>query len=97
TPSEIDGLTGTEDGDAKVLAEVLGWVRNFLAQPHPLLGRSGTVCPWIPRALELNSLHLAVARPESLSAENIQTAVRDYRNLFFQLEPKTGESSLFKA
>ena len=38
------------------------WVRTYLAQPHPELGRPGTVCPFAQAALDQDSVLVAVVR-----------------------------------
>src|SRR5262245_36964050 len=59
SPPEIDAHAD----ELPLLASTLAWTRDFLARPHPDLGRSGSVCPYIPRSLTLpGALWFAEAR-----------------------------------
>jgi hypothetical protein len=83
--------------DSKQLRDITAWVKEFLAKPHPDLGRSGPVCPFLPRALKLNTISLAVIRTQHLKQSQIEAIVKQYRDLFLQLEPQSGESALYKS
>jgi hypothetical protein len=78
------------------LIETSEWVRTFLAQPHPNLGRSGKVCPYIPFALRFDTIQLAVIRPQKTSQQELENTVKDYRDIFLQSEPKVGEAAIYK-
>lgn len=83
--------------DVAAMTEIQTWVREFLAKPHPDLGRPGAVCPFVPRALQLDTIWMAVARPESPDPEEIKKIIARYREVFLSLDPVTGEDSLYKA
>lgn len=68
TPFELD----QSQEDFSCLAETMHWVKNFLAKPHPDLGRGGPVCPFLPRTLKLNTLRLAAIRGENLSQQQVE-------------------------
>jgi len=40
--------------------EVMAWARGYLSHPHPELGRSGAVCPFVPRALNTGRFYLVL-------------------------------------
>lgn len=40
-------------------AEVFAWAREYLAEPHPQLGRTGPVCPFVQAAMNLERLDIA--------------------------------------
>ncbi|BAZ38582.1 hypothetical protein NIES4101_45210 [Calothrix sp. NIES-4101] len=92
TSQEIDKF----QQDLPYLIEISTWVRNFLAKPHPDLGRSGKVCPYVPFALKADTIQLAVIRPEKLIQQEIEDIVRKYRDVFLQAEPTTGEATIYK-
>jgi hypothetical protein len=48
----------TASRSAKV-SEVFAWVQQFLAEPHPLLGRPGPICPFVQGAMKLDRLEVA--------------------------------------
>lgn len=93
TTLEVDRLRR----DLAAMSEIQTWVREFLAQPHPDLGRPGAVCPFVPRALQLDTIWMAVARPESPNPKEVKEIVARYREVFLNLPPTTGEDSLYKA
>lgn len=79
------------------LAETAAWVRNYLAMPHRELGRPGTVCPFVPEALELDTVWLTVVETPPAEREQVEGLVARYAEVFLGLEPRAGEASLFKA
>lgn len=93
TPVELDLLYR----DFSSLSKTVAWVRDFLAKPHPELGRSGPVCPFVPRALELNTIWLTVIRTEIPDEDQIKEIVGCYRDIFLELEPQDGGDELNKA
>ncbi|MEB3232526.1 MAG: hypothetical protein VKJ64_16065 [Leptolyngbyaceae bacterium] len=79
------------------LNEIEQWVHNFLGQPHPELGRSGAVCPFVPRALRSNTVYLGAVETSGQSVDTLTQLVQDYCNTFLALEPKTGPSAVYKS
>lgn len=75
----------------------VNWVENFLAKPHPVLGRPGAVCPFVPRALKENTIRLKVIETDPPDRKTIKNTVAQMRDVFLNLEPKTGELSVYKA
>lgn len=93
TPFELD----QSQEDFSYLAETMHWVKNFLAKPHPDLGRGGPVCPFLPRTLKLNTLRLVAIRGENLSQQQVEELVKGYRDIFLELDPQEGEEALYKS
>ena len=83
--SEIDSAT-----------KILDWVRSFLAKPHADLGRTGPVCPFIPRALDETTLWIRVVDVDPSDPAEMETTVALYRSAFLDLEPKQGNETIFK-
>ena len=83
--------------DIPYLIETVEWVKNFLAKPHPALGRTGPVCPFVPRSLQLNTIQLKVIHAKKLEQEQIEEVVSSYRDIFLEIEPREGEVALNKA
>lgn len=96
TPTELEQLQQDSD-EILYLNEITGWVKNFLGKPHPELGRSGAVCPFIPRALKLNTIQLAVIRTKNLEPQQIEEIVKHYREVFLNLEPGKEELAFHKS
>jgi Domain of unknown function (DUF6875) len=93
TPSEIDHLQSAQPA----LSEIVSWLRNFLAKPHPALGRPGAVCPFVPLALRLNTIWLTEVPTANPDEEQIKEIVMKCRDLFLELEPRIGENAEFKS
>ena len=65
------------DGQAGPLRRVLEWSREFLVSGHPLLGRSGPVCPYTQPSLRRELFLLAV--PAAGGAADLADAVAHLR------------------
>lgn len=63
------------------------WITNYLAKPHPELGRSGSVCPFAAPAITKDSLRIAVVRLSETSERRSQIvdAVSYHRESFLSL------------
>jgi hypothetical protein len=72
------------------------WVESFVAKPHPIVGRLGPVCPFVPHAIKSNSMRLGILRIKDLDIEQIADVVLHYRDIFQELEPQTGPDTLRK-
>ncbi|GAB4380652.1 MAG: hypothetical protein Kow00121_37340 [Elainellaceae cyanobacterium] len=92
-PADLDQL----QRDLPYLMKATEWVRSFLAKPHPSLGRSGPVCPFLPRALQLDSIQLATIHTKGVDQQAIEDIVKHYRNIFLELEPQNGELAIYKS
>lgn len=79
------------------LARIVLWVREFLANPHPELGRSGPVCPFAPAALNMDTVWLTEVTDSSVDMATIGQILGTYREIFLELEPKHGPPAMNKA
>jgi hypothetical protein len=82
---------------ASTLGCVLEWIRGFLARPHPQLGRNGSVCPFVPIALGLDTIWMAEVAEAMPSLERISAIITEYRNVFLETEPTRGPEAMNKA
>eukprot|EP00051_Salpingoeca_urceolata_P013808 m.174762 g.174762 ORF g.174762 m.174762 type:complete len:604 (-) comp17904_c1_seq1:49-1860(-) len=95
----------SHSGDAdrsklKVAANMLCYLREFLARPHPDLGRKGPTCPFIPKALRIQSVYIAVTRPRSRhpTVDFIRQSVDLAMKQFSTLKPEDGTPlAIYKA
>eukprot|EP00742_Colponemidia_sp_Colp-10_P002917 GILJ01003114.1.p1 GENE.GILJ01003114.1~~GILJ01003114.1.p1 ORF type:complete len:620 (-),score=94.09 GILJ01003114.1:95-1954(-) len=78
---------------------MLCYVREFLARPHPLVGRKGPTCPFIPSSLKKNCLYLSVVRtsPANITKSRVAAHVMKAFKQFFLLSPTEHPSAQFKA
>jgi hypothetical protein len=66
----------------EVFGELRRWVRDYLCRSHPQLGRSGPVCPYVPRALDSGTLWAAVVPGRPAHADDVVGVMRRYRDWF---------------
>jgi hypothetical protein len=91
TLTELDQL----QQELSCLLEASNWVKDFLANPHSQVGRVGSVCPFIPRAIQLDLVRMTVIRTHDVEPQRIEAIVKRHRDVFLELEPKDG-NALFK-
>ena len=90
--SDVDnGAPGSEGS-----AVILHWVREFLAQPHPDVGRAGPVCPFSPAALAMDTIWLSEIEDPAPDRARIVDLILQYRDRFLEIEPREGPMSLNK-
>ena len=66
------------------------WVTNYLCSSHPLLGRPGAVCPFVPKSLKSKQVWLSI-----LSHQPIDKEVEIFANVFLDLDPIQSEEKIF--
>lgn len=78
---------------------LVNWVDEYLCKPHPALGRSGPVCPFVPTALELGLLYVFIYPHVDLDTdiEEFRQIILKDRDLFLETEPRTGNTAQFKS
>jgi hypothetical protein len=85
------------EGDLRALRAVADWTRTFAARPHKDLGRSGSVCPFVPLSLEREVLWLAPERIADRSAEDVVQLITSYKSLFLHAQPTSGEDAEYRS
>lgn len=78
------------------LAVTMAWIRSFLVHPHPQVGRPGPVCPFTPTALALDTIWLGEIAEQDMSVQHMVQLVGEYRDLFTQIEPRSGPTAINK-
>jgi hypothetical protein len=92
TPSQLKQI----EQDLPYLVETMEWVKGFVAKHHPIVGRLGPVCPFVPHAIKSNCMHLGVLRITGLDVEQIANILLHYQDVFQKLEPQAGPETLRK-
>ena len=90
-------VSGLADADLKALQSVAHWITTFVAKPHRDLGRAGPVCPFVPRALETETLWLAAEPIGDRRAPEIVKLIDSYQNLLMDAQPVEGHQADYKA
>jgi len=84
------------ESDLAALQAVADWIKSFVVKPHKDLGRTGTVCPFVPGSLERKVLWLA---PEQIADRNepeVVELVNGYKRLFLETPPTSGDDADYK-
>lgn len=80
------------------LGQILNWITNVVAKPHAELGRQGSVCPFLPRALKADSLFFhELLIDGSTSNDEIDEVIQEYAEVFANTAPTSGKARLNKA
>jgi hypothetical protein len=87
------GLSPLEIDACKTIVQ---WTREFLCKPHSQLGREGPVCPFTQPSLKHRLFWLTVMSGKEIDIDRASQAVELYRDMFLELEPKSGPESLLK-
>lgn len=58
------------------------WARDYLCRAHPRLGRSGPVCPYVPRALAARTLSVAVIAERPADTDEVVDLMNRYCDWF---------------
>jgi hypothetical protein len=96
--TDLDGTppAGTDSRDVDAARQAVAWARSYLCLPHPELGRSGRVCPFVPRSLSQSLFFCTVDRSANVSAERIYQTTLQYRDWFLEMEPRAGADAQYK-
>jgi hypothetical protein len=83
--------------DQQALHTVADWIKTFVARPNKHLGRAGTVCPFVPGALEQKAVWLAPEQIANRSVLDVVQLVASYKNLLLRAHPLGGDDATSKA
>lgn len=78
-------------------SQLLKWLREFIGAPHPDLGRPGSICPFVPGALNMDTIWFAEVTDAEPTADSIGEIIKEYRNVFLATEPSKAPESINKA
>lgn len=86
-----EGLTNFTPGEIEALQALMKWTHDFIMKPHPQLGRTGAVCPFVKPALRQANVYLTVCRPnQPVTANTLVEDVLPFRDVFLNL-PGAGQ------
>src|SRR5437870_4000658 len=75
--------------DLPALKQAADWIRDFICQDHPAPARKGRpVCPFVPPAIDRDTLWLAPERVRSRSQLEMSEVIDEYRELFVRMVPR---------
>lgn len=87
----------SSSNDFAGLKSLASWITDFVAMPHKDVGRQGPVCPFMPRALNSDSLLFAEVQTKHFEREQLDSLVKGFADTFLNTEPVRGKARLNKA
>lgn len=79
------------------LYQIKDWVYHYLMRPHEKIGRLGPVCPYVPKAVQEDSLFLTVISPDRFEKNSFYEMILNYFDWFTQLAPAFGQKHIFRS
>jgi hypothetical protein len=70
--------------DLAALRTVADWITRVVAKPHQDLGREGPVCPFVPEALQRQTLWLAAEHLAGRSVADVVPRINGYKTQLLQ-------------
>lgn len=80
------------------LSASIDWMVNFIGKPNPDKGIGGPVCPRVPRALNIDSVHVTYLEvPDSSTDSIFESQLLGLDACYSALDPSEGPDEEFKA
>lgn len=100
TPSQIEAgeCEGLSQQDWQHLYQSLRWTLDFIAKPHPNMGRPGSVCPFVKPSIQQGLLYFALCQLQSrpISVDEITERMHAYHRQFLALPSPSAELGKLK-
>jgi len=93
---EAGPLAGQTVEETSALVRVAQWAKEFLTKPHPALGRSGHVCPYVGASMREQRFMLTVFAGAASSARAADEVMLRLGRHFLQLPPVAGRAAQLK-
>jgi hypothetical protein len=82
------------ENDLAALHAIADWIETFVVKPHKGLGRTGTVCPFVPGSLERKTLWLAPEQIADRDVSEIVDVMRGYKSLLLDTGAADGNDDV---
>lgn len=79
------------------LNQIKSWVHNYLMCPHEKLGRSGPVCPFVPKAVREDSIFLTILSANKFEKSYFYEMILNYFEWFIQIAPSFGQKHIYRS
>jgi hypothetical protein len=79
--------------DLTALHAVADWIKSYVLKPSKDIGRTGTVCPFLPRSVEQKTLWLAPERIGNQTAPDVIQLMTEYKRLLLSAQPSEGDDA----
>jgi hypothetical protein len=91
---KVDRTGKLADRDLEALQAVADWIKTYVVRPHKdLIGRTGTVCPFVPESLDRKVLWLAPEQIADRGAPDVVELVSGYKKLLLETQPTDGDDA----
>lgn len=94
---DISDLMSSESSEhIEMLKTARSWVADYLCSPHEDLGRSGVVCPFVPKSIRAKRVWFSIL-PNNLfdDSDLLYKSIKAYAEWFLRLEPIDSEDKIF--
>ena len=89
---DVSRTSELAEGDLDALRSIADWIKTDVVKPHKeLIGRAGTVCPFLPGSLERNTLWLAPEHVADGGARQVVELMDGYKRRLQEAEPPDGD------
>jgi Domain of unknown function (DUF6875) len=89
---DVSRTSELAEGDLDALRSIADWIKTYVVEPHEeLIGRAGTVCPFLPGSLERKALWLAPAHVADGGAPKVLELMDGYKRRLQEAEPTDGD------
>jgi hypothetical protein len=92
---DVGKMSELAESDLDALHAVADWIKSHVVKPHKDLGRAGPVCPFVPGALERQTLWLAPEQIADRDAPAVVELIDGYKSLFLDAEPTDGDDATY--
>ena len=76
---------------------LLQWIQSYICQPHPQLGRKGAICPFVPPALDNDTVGMVFHYEiDGRSLEDVETTTRKYIQTFLDRHPQDRPNAILQ-
>ncbi len=91
---EVPDFELPSEVETNALKSSMRWMREFIMRPHPNLGRTGPVCPFVKPAIDDHLLYFSVNQAQDpMNFKSIYDEMMHYKDIFNTFEPFTGPLS----
>lgn len=81
---------------AATAKDAVTWAEEYLAKPHPELGRKGPICPFVKHTVDISRYFVSVqAQIDGSSLHTLRGAVLDEAATFLHHSPNVGSKGAF--
>ena len=89
---DVSRTSELAEGDLDALCLIADWIKTYVVEPHKeLIGRAGTVCPFLPGSLERKTLWLAPEHVADGGATQVVDLMDGYKGRLLEAEPTDGD------